>query len=103
MMTLREARLGQSVRVAGLRPGLGDSEQRRLGELGFCEGARVRFLCRAPLGGPFVYEVSGSVFSLESRLVGHIAVAPLEAAAPVAAAPRAGTDSSLALGADVVA
>lgn len=95
MMTLREARLGQSVRVAGLRAGLGASEQRRLGELGFCDGARVRFVCRAPLGGPYVYEVSGSVFSLEPRLVSHIEVAPLELAP---SAPNA-----LALGADVLA
>lgn len=87
MKTLRETRVGQTVRVAGLRTGLGDSEQRRLGELGFCEGARVRYLCRAPLGGPYVYEVSGSVFSLEPRLVSHIEVlaeAPPDAALSVA-------------------
>jgi Fe2+ transport system protein FeoA len=86
MMTLRDTRVGQSVRVAGLRAGLGVQEQRRLGELGFCEGARVRYLCRAPLGGPYVYEVSGSVFSLEPRLVQHIEVqeVPPDAALPVA-------------------
>jgi Fe2+ transport system protein FeoA len=78
MKTLRETPVGQSVRVAGLRPGLAPSEQRRLGELGFCDGARVRYLFRAPLGGPYVYEVSGSVFSLEARLAAHIEVAPLD-------------------------
>ena len=92
MMTLRDTRVGQSVRVAGLRAGLGASEQQRLGELGFCEGARVRFLCRAPLGGPYVYEVSGAVFSLEARLVHHIDVNPdvnSEADAALSVAPGA--------------
>ena len=88
MMTLRDTRVGQSVRVAGLRAGLAASEQQRLGELGFCEGARVRFLCRAPLGGPYVYEVSGAVFSLEARLVHHIDVLP-EADAALSVAPGA--------------
>ena len=95
MQTLRETRVGQSVCVVGLRAGLAASEQRRLGELGFCEGARVRFLCRAPLGGPFVYEVSGSVFSLEPRLVAHIDVNDMPAelhAAPAATRPGVTSD-----------
>lgn len=65
------------VRVVGLRTGLEAAESRRLGELGFREGARVRFLRRAPFGGPHVYEVCGSVFSVEARLVSHIDVALL--------------------------
>ena len=74
MSTLRETSVGQTVTVMGFRPGLGAAERRRLGELGFCEGASVRFLRRAPFGGPHVYEVCGSVFSVESRLAAHIDV-----------------------------
>jgi len=76
MRTLRDASVGQTVLVTGIRAGLGAAEQRRLGELGFCEGARVRFLRRAPFGGPHVYEVSGSVFSVEPHVAAHITVSP---------------------------
>lgn len=74
MITLRDASVGQTVLVTGIRADLGAAEQRRLGELGFCEGARVRVLRRAPFGGPYVYEVSGSVFSVEPRLAASIDV-----------------------------
>lgn len=74
MVTLRDAKVGQTVRVCGIGAGLELPERRRLNELGFCEGAHVRCLRRVPLGGPHVYEVSGSVFSLEARLVAHIDV-----------------------------
>src|SRR5262245_41688486 len=38
MATLRDARVGQTVRVTGIRAGLEAAEHRRLGELGFSEG-----------------------------------------------------------------
>lgn len=74
MNTLRDASVGQTVLVTGIRSDLQAAERRRLNELGFCEGARVRYVRRAPFGGPYVYEVSGSVFSVEPRLAAHIDV-----------------------------
>lgn len=76
MNTLRDTSVGQTVLVTGIRADLTAAEQRRLGELGFCDGARVRVLRRAPFGGPYVYEVCGSVFSVEPRLAAHIDVTP---------------------------
>ena len=77
MAAPHDPQFGRLVRVTGLRAGLDASEYRRLHELGFREGAVLRFLRRAPFGGPSVYQVSGTVFSVEARLVAHIDVAPL--------------------------
>ena len=44
----------------------------RLREIGFCRGARVRFVRRAPLGDPAMYELHGATLSLrqsEARLI----------------------------------
>jgi Fe2+ transport system protein FeoA len=68
---------GRLVRVTGLRAGLEEGEVRRLHELGFHEGAVVRLLRRVPFGGPSIFEVSGTVFSLEARLVSHVDVTAL--------------------------
>ena len=41
-----------------------DADSRRLREIGFCAGAAVRFIRRAPLGDPAMYELRGALMSL---------------------------------------
>lgn len=54
---------------------------RRLLELGFRPGTRLRVIRRAPLGDPTTYELRGSRFCLRRAEAERIAVAPLGAAA----------------------
>jgi len=54
---------------------------RRLLELGFRPGTRLRVIRRAPLGDPTTYELRGSRFCLRRAEAERIAVAPLEALA----------------------
>lgn len=42
----------------------GGAESRRLREIGFCAGAAVRFVRRAPFGDPAMYELRGALLSL---------------------------------------
>ena len=50
---------------------------RRLLELGFRPGTRLRVIRRAPLGDPTTYELRGSRFCLRRGEAERIAVAPL--------------------------
>ncbi|MCY3932548.1 MAG: FeoA domain-containing protein [Acidobacteria bacterium] len=40
------------------------ADSRRLREIGFCAGAPIRFVRRAPLGDPAMYELRGALLSL---------------------------------------
>ena len=40
------------------------TDSRRLREIGFCAGAPIRFVRRAPLGDPAMYELRGALLSL---------------------------------------
>ena len=51
---------------------------RRLLELGFRPGTRLRVIRRAPLGDPTTYELRGSRFCLRRSEAERIAVAPLD-------------------------
>ncbi len=57
MRTLNGLSAGESAYIG--RVNVESKLRRRLGELGVYEGAKVRFLCRAPLGDPVAIEVSG--------------------------------------------
>ena len=46
----------------------------RLREIGFCRGAEVRFVRRAPLGDPALYEVRGATLSLRRSEASRIRV-----------------------------
>lgn len=48
--------------------------RRRLGELGLYEGAKVRFLCRAPLGDPVAVEVGGFRIAIRAAAADEIFV-----------------------------
>ena len=50
---------------------------RRLLELGFRPGTRLRVIRRAPLGDPTTYELRGSRFCLRSSEAERISVTPL--------------------------
>ena len=54
---------------------------RRLLDLGFRPGTRLRVIRRAPLGDPTTYELRGSRFCLRRAEAEGIAVTPLEAGA----------------------
>ncbi len=48
----------------------------RLREIGFCRGTRVRFVRRAPLGDPAMYELHGATISLRRSEARRIRVRP---------------------------
>src|SRR5262249_6036360 len=84
------ATLPSSISLARLAPGQcaevkavdGSSPiGRRLLELGFRPGTRLRVIRRAPLGDPTTYELRGSRFCLRRAEAERIAVAPLDPAA----------------------
>ena len=51
-----------------------DADSRRLREIGFCAGAPIRFVRRAPLGDPAMYELRGALLSLRRREARRIRV-----------------------------
>lgn len=70
---------GSDAQVDSFAVGLASDLRRRLRELGFGQGDRVRCLRVAPLGGPRVYAVSGAAFALDAELAGQVLVSPVDA------------------------
>jgi Fe2+ transport system protein FeoA len=55
----------------------GDPEvRRRLLEMGFCNGASVQVIRRAPLGDPIEFRLRGYSLSLREEQARHVTVAP---------------------------
>jgi ferrous iron transport protein A len=55
----------------------GDPEiRRRLLEMGFCNGASVEVIRRAPLGDPIEFRLRGYSLSLREEQARHVTVAP---------------------------
>lgn len=73
--SLAELRPGQSARIVGWNPSLDASSVRRFEDLGFCPGAEVTVLRRAPLGDPFVYGVAGYELAVRREHARHLRVA----------------------------
>ena len=73
---------GQSARVVGVVPSGADVPPdltRRLADLGFLPGERVRVLARGPLGGdPVAVRVGTATFALRRLEADCIRIAPLE-------------------------
>ena len=65
---------GSEAVIAGLRES--SAVSRRLADLGFLEGTRVRVLRRAPLGDPLVFELRGYRICLRSCEADVILVHP---------------------------
>ena len=66
----------------------GSPVSRRLLDLGFVPGTRVRVLRRAPLGDPTVYELRGTQLCLRRSEAARVWVRPLAARAEPAAQKR---------------
>ena len=57
----------------------GDADlRRRLLEMGFCNGASVEVLRRAPLGDPIAFKVRGYCLSLRDEQAAHVKIVPLK-------------------------
>jgi Fe2+ transport system protein FeoA len=55
----------------------GDSEiRRRLLEMGFCNGAKVEVIRRAPLGDPIEFRLRGYHLSLRADQAMHVTIVP---------------------------
>ncbi|HTY26687.1 MAG TPA: FeoA family protein [Mycobacterium sp.] len=77
-MQLSDASVGTEVLVMAVEPG--DAGQgRRLEDLGFVVGTRVRVERRAPLGDPTVYELRGTRIALRSEGAALVMVDALSA------------------------
>ena len=73
---LSELALQQAAQVVSVS---GDRElRRRLLEMGFCNGARVELVRRAPLGDPIEFRLRGYLLSLRKEQAVHVTVKPLE-------------------------
>ncbi len=53
-----------------------DEVRRRLLEMGFCNGASVEVLRRAPLGDPIAFKVRGYCLSLRDEQAAHVKIVP---------------------------
>ncbi len=72
--TLEQLGVDECCVVLGFGSELPDTHKKRLLELGFCPGARIKCMRNTPFGGPRIFEVGGSVFSVESSLAKHLKV-----------------------------
>lgn len=71
---LNSLAIGQGGRVVGVSA---ERElKRRLLEMGFCNGAHVRVIRRAPLGDPVEFRIRGYHLSLRADQARHIRIAP---------------------------
>lgn len=71
---LADLRPGQRGVIAGWSSALEPSAVRRFEDLGFCEGAEVSVLRRAPLGDPFVYGIAGYEVAVRREHTQHLLV-----------------------------
>ncbi len=67
---------GQTRVIHAFADGLSDAVRTRLTELGFHPGARVTCLVRPRLGAPRVYQVSGTVYSLDRSIAARLTLHP---------------------------
>ncbi len=70
--TLLELGINQEAQIIGFSTKLTLSYMTRLRELGFREGEFVKCLKTPPLGAPRVYEICGSVFSMDTDIAREI-------------------------------
>lgn len=73
-MTLWNLDKMQSGSVAGFDAALPNNYQTRLRELGFAKNAAVTCLKKTPFGGPKIYQIGDSVFSLAKELASSVII-----------------------------
>jgi ferrous iron transport protein A len=71
-MNLLKVKNGRWVRVTNFRGGWG--MQRRLSQLGFLPGNKIRIIRSAPMRGPLLLEVEGREIVLGRGVAAHILV-----------------------------
>lgn len=67
-MTLWDLKQGQHARITGIAAEMEEVFQRRLEDLGFRAGETVMCSKKIPFGGPRVFRVGDSVFSVERSM-----------------------------------
>jgi Fe2+ transport system protein FeoA len=72
LRTLLELSINEKALISGFTTKLSTEYLTRLRELGFHEGELVKCLKTPPMGAPRVFEVCGSVFSMESEIAREI-------------------------------
>jgi Fe2+ transport system protein FeoA len=76
-MVLWSLRRGEEAIVSDLSPELCPEHRRRFIELGFREGERVHCLQTTPFGGPKVFGVVDTVYSVDFEDARHVRVRPV--------------------------
>ena len=74
--------------VVAIDPAVQGLSRRRLLDLGFTPGARVRVYLRAMFGDPRAYEIRGTRIALRNEQAAHIWVRPLPARSPSPTPPN---------------
>lgn len=72
--SLAELKPGQIGVIVGWSDSLDSCSVRRFEDLGFCPGAEISVLRRAPLGDPFVYGVAGYEIAIRREHTRHLLV-----------------------------
>lgn len=75
--TLLELCINQEAQITGFSTNLSTSYMTRLRELGFREGEFVKCVKTPPLGAPRVFQICGSVFSMETDVAREIELSHL--------------------------
>ena len=70
--TLLSLKTNQEVQISGFSSRISPEYVMRLRELGFREGEFVKCIKTPPMGAPRVFEVGGTVFSMESEVAKEI-------------------------------
>lgn len=73
-MNLKELRKGQKAQIVGFEESLGLNYRTRLQDLGFSLNEVVCCQKNIPFGGPSVYMVNQTVFSLEAEVAQKVLV-----------------------------
>lgn len=72
--TLWSVKIQQQATITGFSKELAEDIAQRLSELGFHNGTLITCLRAMPLGGPMVYQIGDSVFSLTRELAEKISI-----------------------------
>ncbi len=81
---------GAEAEVVTIDPAVQGLSRRRLLDLGFTPGARVRVYLRAMFGDPRAYELRGTRIALREEQAAHIWVRPRPARSPSPSSPHTG-------------
>lgn len=74
--TLLELSKNEEAQIVGFSNKLSQSYMMRLRELGFREGEFVKCLKTPPMGAPRVFQICGSVFSMDTDVAREIELRP---------------------------